>query len=401
MRNHHHSHSYSHSVAVSDRGRRIVTGVAVALAVLTALGVVLLRSGHDTRAQAAELGLDSARYKATVHETVTQPCSYAGDDASQRCMLVTVRPRQGPDAGMLIELGEYNLDDPFVPDLSEGARIVVGYEETNGTYFYADRERRQPLALLFLVFAGAVIALGRLRGLAALLALGVTVVVLLQFIVPAVLGGRNPLFVALVGSALIAYLALYLAHGINPMTTVALLGALGALALTAVLAWTFFELTAFSGAVSEEATYLPLLGGNIDVRGLLLGGVVIGALGALDDVTITQSSAVFELRAADPAMSGRNLYRSAMRIGREHVGSTVNTLLLAYAGASMPLLLLFVVSAQSLGTVANSEVVAVEIVRTLVGSIGLVASVPLTTGLAAWLVTDKAPARSPERRQDL
>jgi uncharacterized membrane protein len=175
------------------------------------------------------------------------------------------------------------------------------------------------------------------------------------------------------------------------MTTVALLGALGSLVLTAVLAWVFFELTAFSGAVSEEATYLPLLGSDIDVRGLLLGGVVIGALGALDDMTITQSSAVFELRAADPHMSGWNLYRSAMRIGREHVSSTVNTLLLAYAGASMPLLLLFVVSAQSLGTVANSEVMAVEIVRTLVGSIGLVASVPLTTGVAAWLVTtDKA-----------
>jgi uncharacterized membrane protein len=181
------------------------------------------------------------------------------------------------------------------------------------------------------------------------------------------------------------------------MTTVALLGTLAALALTALLGWAFFAASEFTG-LSEEASYLRLVTDVVDVRGLLLGGVVIGALGALDDMTVTQASAVWELRRADPAMTRRDLYRSALRIGRDHVGSTVNTLLLAYAGASLPLMLLFVLSDQSLGTVANSEVVAVEIVRTLVGSIGLVAAVPATTWLASWVVAEPvaaAPSATP------
>jgi uncharacterized membrane protein len=196
---------------------------------------------------------------------------------------------------------------------------------------------------------------------------------------------------------------LYLANGVSTATTVALLGTLGALGVTAALGALFFAVSHFSGAASEEATYLPAVTAAVDVRGLLLGGVIIGALGALDDMTVTQASAVWELRRANPTMSARALRRSAMRIGRDHIGSTVNTLLLAYAGASMPLMLLFVLSEQSLGTVANSEEVAIEIVRTLVGSIGLVLAVPITTSLAAWVTTphdlaDDTPQVSPNDR---
>jgi uncharacterized membrane protein len=149
------------------------------------------------------------------------------------------------------------------------------------------------------------------------------------------------------------------------------------------LAQTFVGLANLSGFASDEATLLNLESGAIDIGGLVLAGVIIGALGALDDVTVTQASAVWELRAANPALGSRGLFRSGLRIGRDHIASTVNTLLLAYAGASMPLLLFFVISEQSLASVANQEIVATEIVRTLVGSMGLVASVPITTLLAA------------------
>jgi uncharacterized membrane protein len=165
------------------------------------------------------------------------------------------------------------------------------------------------------------------------------------------------------------------------MTSVALIGMVTALVLTAVLSALAVSLARFSGFASEETTLLTFFDG-IDVRGLLLAGIVLGTAGALDDVTVTQASAVWQLKAADPTQDRRTLFSRALHIGRDHIASTVNTLLLAYAGAALPLLILFVLASQSLGAIANSEVVAVEIIRTVVGSIGLVAAVPITTWLA-------------------
>jgi uncharacterized membrane protein len=249
-------------------------------------------------------------------------------------------------------------------------------------YSFADRQRKPMLLALTLLFVAAVVVLGRWRGAAALAGLAASMAVLLAFVLPAILDGRSPVLVAVVGASAIAFLALYLSHGTGPMTTVALLGTLASLLLTLLLAIVFTNLAKFSGFASDEATIVNLADVRIDLVGLTLGGIVIGALGAIDDITVTQASAVWELRAANPAMSARQLYQSALRIGRDHIASTVNTLALAYAGASMPLLLLFVLSKQSLGTVANGELVATELVRTLVGSIGLVAAVPVTTALA-------------------
>jgi uncharacterized membrane protein len=161
----------------------------------------------------------------------------------------------------------------------------------------------------------------------------------------------------------------------------------------ALLAVAFMGVAELTGLASEEALVLSAVGTQIDLRGLILGGMIIGALGAIDDMTVTQASAVWELRAVDATMSRRGLIRSGLRIGQDHVASTVNTLALAYAGASMPLLVLFVLSEQSPGTVANGELVATEIVRALVGSIGLVASVPITTWLAARVVAPRLRVR--------
>jgi uncharacterized membrane protein len=163
--------------------------------------------------------------------------------------------------------------------------------------------------------------------------------------------------------------------------------------MTAVLSWLVVAAARFSGYVSDEVFILSFAG-TIDIPGLVLAGIVLGAVGAIDDVTVTQASAVFEVYRVRPDLGVKDLVSSGLRIGRDHVASTVNTLLLAYAGAAMPLLLFFVLADQSLGTVLNSELVAVEAIRTLVGSIGLVSAVPLTTWLAAVMVTNDGPTHT-------
>jgi uncharacterized membrane protein len=193
--------------------------------------------------------------------------------------------------------------------------------------------------------------------------------------------------VAIVGASIIAYASLYLAHGFNAATNVALLSTLTSLALTGLLAWVFIEMATLTGLSDENALFLDALGVRLDMRGLLLAGIVIGSLGVLDDVTVTQVSAVGALRRSVPDASTADLYRRAIVVGRDHVSSTVNTLFLAYAGAALPLLLLFSQTGRSVGEAATGEDVAIEIVRTLVGSIGLIASVPISTWLAASLVS--------------
>ncbi len=320
-------------------------------------------------------------------------CSFAPDLPCRELSVLV-----GEDPGFVATY-EVPVDQPE-SGLLAGAKVTVSLLEgergsiellgvsipTMATqYQFADFQRRPILLLVAIGFAIAVVALGRWRGLAALLGLALSLVVILAFVVPAILDGRSPVWVAAVGAAGIAFVALYLAHGWGDKTTVALLGMLGALVTTAILSSAVVGLANLSGLVSDESGLLTFFEG-IDVRGLVLAGIVLGVAGALDDVTVTQASAVWELKAANPELSAPELWHRGLRIGRDHIASTVNTLLLAYAGAALPLLVLFVLSSQSLGDIANSEVVAIEIIRTLVGSIGLVAAVPLTTWLAARTV---------------
>jgi uncharacterized membrane protein len=223
--------------------------------------------------------------------------------------------------------------------------------------------------------------------MAALFGLGVTWFVLVKFVIPALLAGESPVAVSLVGSAAIMFVVLYLAHGLSARTSTALLGTLASLAVTGALAAVFVAATRLTGLSSEEATYLQTVSGTLPLTGLVLGGIVIGSLGVLNDVTVTQASAVWEIHQADPTQGVGVLYRSGMRVGRDHIASTVYTLVLAYAGASLPLLILFSVAGQRVSNVLTGDLVAEEIVRTLVGSIGLVAAIPLTTGLAASVVS--------------
>jgi len=391
----------AHSAGRRERTGRaqLAAAAAVFLAVATVVGLVVLRPTGEGRPDAAVLGAAPEVYAASIERVTEQPCEGAAE-GSPGCRIVAFRLLAGPDEGRTVEL-ELIENSPRVTDLDPGDKVLMGRfpdlpEELQ--YALLDTDRRATLVYLVVLFAAAVVVLGGIRGLAALVGLGATVVVLLAFILPAILEGHNPLAVALVGATAIAFLALYLSHGFTTQTTVALLGTLGGLVCVAALALAFMALAAITGFGSEEAFVVSALGTQIDLRGLVLGGIVIGALGAIDDMTVTQASAVWELRSTDPSISRKALLRSGMRIGRDHVASTVNTLVLAYAGASLPLLILFVLSKQSFGTVANSEVLATEIVRTLVGSIGLVVSVPITTWLAVTLAGPDGSDREPAVR---
>lgn len=396
----HHGHAHGErprTPLTSRQTRRVLLAVVGAVTLAALVGGFLLRPDGTRPDLSESLGFGGQLVRATVLEVDTGACQGTVDDDGIPCDRVRMRITSGPTEG---DEGRFELSavDAGVR-IHEGDRLVVQYLPDNPRelrYFFQDFQRDRPLLLLAAIFAVAVVVLGRWQGLRALLALGVSGLVLLAFAFPSILDGNDPIAVALVAAVLIAVAALYLTHGVTDMTTVALLGTFAALAVTAGLGALFTDLAHFTGFASEDAYYLQFAGAQIDIRGLILAGIVVGSLGVLDDVTVTQASAVWQLHEANPGYSVGRLYRAAVTIGRDHIASTVNTLVLAYAGASLPLLLLFAQAGRSLGQVATGELVATEIVRTLVGSIGLVATVPLTTALAALVVTRGAAERLQE-----
>lgn len=365
--------------------RRLAIAVAVSF-VATVAGMVMLWPSGEPPATSAELGLISELHDGRVVAVrLDAACPGTEPDQNITCPVADVTVLDGPDEGKKVTI---QLATAF-RDVKSGERVVLGVNPgapPEQKYSMQDRDRQPVLLWLFVAFSVTVVILGGLRGGSAILGLVASLAVLIVFVLPAILDGESPVWVAVVGASAIAFLALFVAHGLTSMTAVALLGTLASLALTAALAALFVAFSKITGLASEEAALVNFGAAQIDLQGLILAGVVLGGLGAIDDMTVTQASAVWELRGASPAMSDKLLFRAGMRIGRDHVASTVNTLALAYAGASMPLLVLFVLSGQSLAGVANSEVVATEIVRTLVGSIGLVTAVPFTTWLAAKCV---------------
>lgn len=276
--------------------------------------------------------------------------------------------------------------------------IVVLYKsykvDGGAQYYITDYYRLYPLLFVFLAFAGLVVLFSRWKGLGSLLGLAFSMLVLVKFIVPRVIAGGSPLAVTLVGTLAIAGVSLYLAHGFNRRTSVALIGTVITLALTLGFSEIFVRLASLSGRGSEEALYLQMGDqGMINLRGLLLAGIIIGTLGVLDDITTAQTAVVGELRRADPRLRPSELYRRGLVVGKEHISSLVNTLVLAYAGASLPLFILFTANRQApLWTIVNSELVAEEFVRTIIGSIALVLAVPISTVLAAYLLRNEKNA---------
>ncbi|MFF0715618.1 YibE/F family protein [Streptomyces bauhiniae] len=409
---HGHSHSHGPAAPVSKHLRKVIAAILIPFSAAVVVGLVVLWPGGAPPHQRTGVGFDRQTQQATVTTVTSVSCQVGGaggqdpvgdpsatggapaaqEDKKGPCKKATVRVDTGKDKGR-------TFTELVQPDqtrqLHQGDKVVVAYEPKAPRelqYAVTDLDRKFPMALLAGIFAVAVVVVGRLRGVMALVALAVSFLVLTLFILPAVLQGSNPLLVAVVGASAIMLIALYMCHGLSARTSVAVLGTLVSLVLIGLLGSQFIGWAALTGNTDDNTGLIHGLYPSIDMSGLLLAGVIIGSLGVLDDVTVTQTSAVWELHEANPSMGWRGLYRAGIRIGRDHIASVVNTLVLAYAGAALPLLLLFSIAQSGVGTVATSELVAEEIVRTLVGSIGLVASVPVTTALAALVVSADRPA---------
>lgn len=357
--------------------------ILIGLVLATVAGLVLLWPERESDLQLGS-GLAAKTERAEVLRIESFPCS--GFDGT--CRGVAVRLDSGPDSGRItaFELGVGGLDPPLaVGDVVRVAAEAPIPGSSRRTYTLADFERRAPMLWLAVGFAVLVVAFGRLRGAMSLVGLAVSLATALGFVLPAILGGEPPLAVAVVGSLGIMLATILLTHGLGPKAFAAVLGTAASLLLTVTLAVTFTGLTNLTGLASEEATILQANSGGFRLEGLLIAGMIIAALGVLDDVTVSQASTVLALRAANPSQGFMTLFRRALDVGRDHVSATVNTLVLAYVGASLPALLIFSSTELNLGETLNTEVVAQEVVATLVGSIGLIAAVPITTALAVLL----------------
>ncbi|PWH12116.1 MAG: YibE/F family protein [Anaerolineae bacterium] len=305
-----------------------------------------------------------------------------------------VRVVEGEYSGVLMEIdyGRYRiLPQGQLLRPGDAIFVLIG-KRPDGVVeaFFVDFVREQALLLLLAIFVTAILLMSRWKGLRSLLSLAFSLLVIIYYIIPHILAGEDPLQVSLIGSGLLLGVSLYLTYGWNWKTHASVLSMVFVLLITGVCAVLFVQVARLSGSGSEEALFLTQMSSvNINLRGLLLGGILIGALGVLDDLVTTQAAAVFELHHTDPRLDFRALFEKAMRIGQDHVAATVNTLVLAYAGASLPLLLLFTLGSGNYGYFINVEFVTEEIVRTLVGSLGLMAAVPLTTGLSALIVLNR------------
>jgi len=285
------------------------------------------------------------------------------------------------------------LEDPTI--VLHAGDHVRALELTDGTLGFSDFERASPMLWLFIVYVVAVIAVARWRGAGALLGLAAAFGVVLFFTIPALFDGGNALLVGLVTGSGALFVLLYLAHGPNARTTTAYLGTVAGLSVTALLAWWAVGASKLTGVWTEANTQLQFFDRGVSLRGMVLCGIILAGLGVLNDVTVTQASAVWELRAARPDLGWRQLFVRAMRIGRDHIASTVYTIAFVYVGAALPTLMLVTLYGQSLGITLTTSDIAEEVVRTLVGSIGLVLAVPLTTLIAALVVAGRSIAGEP------
>lgn len=321
----------------------------------------------------------------SVADTYTRDIT--GTDAETTVQELEIELLSGPQAGTVVW-----LENELV-ELAPGDRIFVNHlRYIDGTEEFAFKEvdRRSMLGWVFASFVVLVLWFAGQKGLRALLSLGLSVGAILFLLIPALLAGYSPAWVSLGISAAILAVILFLTHGINPRSVTAFLGTVSAVAVTCALAAYWVSAMRLTGFGSDASVYLNFTtDGTLDFSGLLLGSIIIGLLGVLDDVSITQASVVQELRAANPSFGFAELYQRAIRVGRDHVGSLINTLALAYVGAALPLIMLYVAGESAWGMALNQEVIASEVVRILIGSMGLLLAVPLTTALAAWYFKDK------------
>lgn len=366
----------------------------VAAAVIFSLTPALLDRSTAPEEPRTPIGYSSETVRAQVLESLEEGQTDLGE-LTQEYQVLLVEVLEGPWQGQRfeIDIGLRQIRPPGL-DLGAGDEVLITVGQNADrvlTAYFTDFVRGGPLFWLFATFVLFSVIVSGWKGVRGLLGMAVSLGVILFYIIPNILQGRDPVLVSISGAFFLLAVTLYLVYGWTLKTHAAVLGTLIALLVTGILAAYFVNLTRLTGFGSEEALFLVQESAvQINLRGLVLGGMLIGALGVLDDLVITQASVVFELYDADPSLSTPHLFRRAMRVGQDHVAATVNTLVLAYAGAALPTLLLFSLSGEGYLELLNLEFVAEEVVRTLVGSLGLIAAVPLTTALSSLLARHQA-----------
>jgi len=334
---------------------------------------------------------------AEVVEVLEEGVVELGEGAQQPYQRLVVRVESGSMAGknVVIEEGTTNVigqDRLFQVGDRVFVERAVGPEEDR--LYISDVMRFGPLLAVAALFVALVVLVGRWKGLRSLGGSLISLAVIFGFILPQIMSGKNPVTASILGSIVLLSVSTYLTYGINLKAHAAVAGMVVALALTGGLAWLFVNWARLSGMGMEESAFLVMeFGSGIDLRGLVLGGIIIGSLGVLDDICVGQSSAVFELVKANRSLTWLELFRRSLNIGTDHIAAMVNTLLLAYVGGAMPLMLAFTIYKEPLLRRLNREPIAEEIVRTLVGSAGLVLAVPIT-GLVASLLASSSVWRS-------
>lgn len=360
-----------------------LVSVVLVVAVATVVGLVALWPSLDDVPRDTQ-GTPPETIRATITDVVAyegEPDPVFGDSGARAEIELVLGSGDRAGEQVIVDTG---LDG--YPPLEAGDEVELSlsqFEDGTEQFFIVDLVRGPSLLVLVGLFVAAVLLVSRWQGLRALLGLALSLLVVFRFVVPAILAGTPPFLVALVGAAAVLLTSLYLAHGFNVMTSAAVVGTGIALAVTIGLGALFIGTTELTGFASEDAVIARFAVEGLDLRGLVLAGLVISALGVLDDVTVAQASTVFALRRAAPEASWRTIVAEAMTVGRDHIASTVNTLVLAYVGASLALLLVFWTGGLPLMDVLTSEIVAEEVVKTLVGSLGILTAVPLTTAIAA------------------
>jgi uncharacterized membrane protein len=362
--------------------------LVLGLAAFVVWGIPYLLRPAPTAGLTVTLGSQTVRARVT---QIVQEGQIEMEGRSQLYQVLRVKVLEGEYQGIPfdVDYGKRSLrfdTARFAP--GDEVYLLVNRMPNNVvTAYYQDYVRARPLAILFGAFVLSILVLGRWKGLRSLLALGFSMAVIVGYIIPHILGGEDPVKVSLIGSTILLGVTLYVTYGWNLKTHASVLSMLLALIIAGALSVLFVGLTRLTGYGDESSMFLMQFSSiQIDPRGLLLGGMIIGALGVLDDLVTSQSAAVVEIHDANPALGFQAVYQKAMRVGQDHVAATVNTLVLAYTGASLPLLLMFTLGNGSYSYLFNSEFIAEELVRTLVGSVGLMAAVPISTVIATALI---------------
>ncbi|MEK7461995.1 MAG: YibE/F family protein [Patescibacteria group bacterium] len=325
--------------------------------------------------------------KETVSGTVLEIVSseereVTGTDTTTSVQEVRVLLEEGEKKGevvpMTVEMIKLEVDDKVFVN-----RVVT----INGDEYitFSTYERRPMLLGIFALFVAMLLCISKWQGVRALLSLAISVAAIIFVLVPALLAGYDPALTTLGIAAIILAFALFGTHGFNARSTISFIGTFSAVLITCVLSYVCVRGMRLTGFSDDASVYLNFAtNGSLDLAGLLLGGIIIGILGILDDVAVTQASVVAQLKAANPLFNFKELYTRAIAVGRDHIGSIVNTLALAYVGVSLPLILLYAKAGSNMSAIFNQEVVAAELTRIIVGSIGLIMAVPATTAAAAW-----------------